>query len=517
VSEIPSTSDSAGALANLKPAPRKPTSRLDTGVPIDRLPPHSHEAEQGVLGCALEEPKRWMPLLCQCSGELFYDLRHTTLFNVLSSLWRDSISIDLISVHEKLKSINMLDQVGNISYLHELMNSVASPENLEYWLAIVREKYELRRIVTVCTDVANRAMTNGVPLEDLKFSIQSDLGEVFGAPTGGLPKIVSTNHFLSNRHIKPVELLEGLLHKGSKMSLSGYSKSYKTWMLINLAISVATGTPWMGRASILSRVLYVNFEIQDWSWQERITAILSHRALKPGDNLHLWNLRGHAADYRSLIPKIIQCTRAEKYDLIILDPLYKLYGGVDENAAGDVAALLNALESLSVQTGAAIAFGTHFSKGDASSKDAIDRQSGSGVFARDPDSLLIFTAHEEADAYTVEPILRNFKPTNPFCVRWHYPVFELATDLDPEKLKSTPGRKPQYDPIDLLDKISDCDESNPISISDWARLAQIPRKTLSNYMAEMRHKGWIKTVGEGSHANQCITLIGKDILIKSKS
>ena len=163
----------------------------------------------------------------------------------------------------------------------------------------------------------------------------------------------------------------------------------------------------------------------------------------------LWNLRGHAADFKTLIPQIIERARRENFALIILDPIYKLYGNTDENSAGNVALLLNSLEKLATETGAAIAFGAHFAKGNAAGKEAIDRISGSGVFARDPDSLLIFTKHETDDAFTVEPILRNFAPVAPFAVRWNFPLMNLADDLDPAKLKQVAGRKRQHDPVKL--------------------------------------------------------------------
>ncbi len=100
---------------------------------------------------------------------------------------------------------------------------------------------------------------------------------------------------------------------------------------------------------------------------------------------------------------------------------------------------MNSVEALAVKTGAAVAFGVHYSKGNQASKDAIDRVSGSGVFARDPDSLLNFTKHEEADCYTVEATLRNFPPLDPFVVRWKYPLFTRDTGLDPAALK-VPGK-----------------------------------------------------------------------------
>ena len=270
-------------------------------------------------------------------------------------------------------------------------------------------------------------------------------------PADALPDLIDAADFLATPIEPPAELVAGILHKGSKLAFGGSSKSFKTWSLLDLAISVATGTDWLGRSTAQGKVLFVNFEIQPHAWQRRIAAVARAKGveIQPG-TIHLWNLRGHAADFKQLVPRIIERTRAENFALNILDPIYKLYGSTDENSAGNVALLLNSLEKLATDTGAAIAFGAHFAKGNASAKEAIDRISGSGVFARDPDSLLIFTKHETDDAFTVEPILRNFAPVEPFAVRWDYPLMHLAADLDPAKLKQAGGRKPTYLPADLL-------------------------------------------------------------------
>jgi len=70
------------------------------------------------------------------------------------------------------------------------------------------------------------------------------------------------------------------------------------------------------------------------------------------------------ASFDKIIPRIIQKLKDTKYDAILLDPLYKLYGKTDENSAGDVAALMNELERLAVKSKAAVVFGAHYSKGN---------------------------------------------------------------------------------------------------------------------------------------------------------
>ena len=128
------------------------------------------------------------------------------------------------------------------------------------------------------------------------------------------------------------------------------------------------------------------------------------------------------------------------YVLIIIDPTYKLLFNRDENKAGDIASLMNEFEMVAVRTGAAVAFGAHYSKGNQSAKEPIDRIGGSGVFARDPDSILSFTRHEEPDCFTVEMNLRNHPPQNPFVVRWEFPLFAIDSVLDPNRLKQAGGR-----------------------------------------------------------------------------
>jgi hypothetical protein len=120
-----------------------------------------------------------------------------------------------------------------------------------------------------------------------------------------------------------------------------------------------------------------------------------------------------------------------------------------------VAALLNTIEHLAVTTGSAVALAGHFSKGNHAGKVSIDRNTGSGVFARDPDSLLIFTAHEEDNAFTVESLLRNFPPVKPFVVKWKWPAFHREENLDPANLKTSAGRPSSYEPEQLLQCLGD--------------------------------------------------------------
>ena len=456
-----------------------------------KLPPHSIKAESAVLGCGLSSVDCLPQILSLKSESAFYDARHKIIFATFAAMHRDGVPIDLITVQQRLKDADLLEQIGGIPYLSEIQD-VHSTANLPAWVEIVRQKWAKRKIIQTFTGVIRQIDEYDGTLDDLKISIDSGLAEVFGNTAGDLPELIDATDFLAQPIDPPAELVAGILHKGSKLVFGGSSKSFKTWCLLDFAISVAAGVAWMGRATAQGKVLFVNFEIQPHPWQQRIAKVAKAKGVEtqPGQ-IHLWNLRGHAADFRRLIPRIIQRARREGFALIVLDPIYKLYGGTDENAAGDVAELLNSLETLAMETGAAIAFGAHFAKGNPSAKEAIDRISGSGVFARDPDSLLIFTKHETADAFTVEPILRNFPPVSPFAVRWQPPLMIPADDLDPAKLKQVGGRKAEHSPADLLDLLPRDGMENKAWIATAAENG-ISRRTFFRLRKELQKSGKVR-------------------------
>jgi hypothetical protein len=147
--------------------------------------------------------------------------------------------------------------------------------------------------------------------------------------------------------------------------------------------------------------------------------------------LDYWPLRGHRTELLDLLTKI----RVERrnYDLIILDPYYKLATGIDENDAKAVGEIVNLIEDFSEETGAAIVFAHHFSKGNKSETDHIDRASGSGVFARDPDAILTLTSHEEEEHLILETTSRNCPFSPPKVLEFSaetFPLFEHKPDLE---------------------------------------------------------------------------------------
>src|SRR5262245_4023417 len=125
---------------------------MKQGTPLDRLPPHSPEAEKGILGCCLLDQNAVAECVERFRGvEVFYDLRHQALFKVLREMFDASTPVDGVTVRLRLRELKLLDQVGGEEYLEELCGSTPSAANLSYYAEILREKAIARRLMQVCT------------------------------------------------------------------------------------------------------------------------------------------------------------------------------------------------------------------------------------------------------------------------------------------------------------------------------------------------------------------------------
>jgi RecA-family ATPase len=273
----------------------------------------------------------------------------------------------------------------------------------------------------------------------LEFGAESWTAWEAAHSNSDLPPILPGHAFMGQPEPEPPQLVDGILHQGAKMVLGGPSKARKSWSLIDLMLSVSTGSPWWGFPTLRGRALYLNFELPAFALQYRITRIAAAKQITDFSGFDIWNLRGHATDFSALIPKILGRIRDTGYALILIDPIYKGLGARNENDAGDIASLLNEVEQLAAKSGAAAVFGAHFSKGNQAGKESIDRIGGSGVFARDPDVILTMTPHEEDDAHVIDLTLRALPPVKPFVVRWCESIFITDRDADPAKLKAPQG------------------------------------------------------------------------------
>src|ERR1700737_5100763 len=121
-----------------------PKSPTGSAQDIHRTPPHSVDAEQGVLGSMLISPRE---AIAECvekiNEEYFYVPAHQTIYSVLVDLWNAGQAIDLITFTQVLRDRNLLDTVGGAGLGTSLFTFVPTAANLGYYLEIVRDKHIL--------------------------------------------------------------------------------------------------------------------------------------------------------------------------------------------------------------------------------------------------------------------------------------------------------------------------------------------------------------------------------------
>ena len=333
-----------------------------------------------------------------------------------------------------------------------------------------------------------------------------------------LPPIETLDMFVDNPPALPEEMIEGVLRRGHKMLISGPSKAGKSFLLMELCIAFAEGGRWLGFKCKQSRVLYVNLEIDRASAINRFLNIYKTLKLpeKNADNISVWNLRGRALTLDKLTPKIIRMVNeSEGYDVIVIDPIYKIITG-DENNASEMGAFCNWFDKICTETGCSTIYCHHHSKGAQGQKKAMDRASGSGVFARDPDAQLDLIELELPDdvremlcdngetAWRLEATLREFKNPKPVNLWFDYPIHridesgELAKRYAPgdsrNNLNKSGKRTSEDDMIDQILTAYDAvnvDENEPVTLNDLVAFTGFARNTVKKYV-ELAETLWLK-------------------------
>jgi hypothetical protein len=153
---------------------------------------------------------------------------------------------------------------------------------------------------------------------------------------------------------------------------------------------------------------------------------------------------------------------------------------------------MNELEAMAQKTGAAVVVAHHFAKGDSTAKNAMDRMSGAGAWARDPDSIVVLTPHEEPDCFTVTSILRNLPQVPEFVLAWDYPLMRLASDLNPDALRRPQAKNKVCSDKEFMDAVLGTETRNYKGVINQAReFLEMSEATTNRYLTRLKGAGLI--------------------------
>lgn len=324
-----------------------------------------------------------------------------------------------------------------------------------------------------------------------------------------LPDMVSLDAYKDNPPELPEELITGILRRGHKMLISGSSKAGKSFLLMELCIAIAEGKSWLGFPCKKGRVLYVNLEIDPASAINRFLKIYEALGLpiKNADSIVVWNLRGHAVPLDQLVPKLIRRVRDQHFDAIVIDPIYKVITG-DENNASEMGAFCNQFDKICTETGCSTIYCHHHSKGAQGMKKAMDRASGSGVFARDPDAQLDMIQLELSEdiannvrdgnetAWRLESSLREFPNIKPVNFWFEYPIHkvddkgtlgEMPAQGTPQagRMNNPKSKSPDAAAEEFRTAFAALDMGGKVTVKDMAEYMDVIDKTVYARLKKM--------------------------------
>jgi replicative DNA helicase len=225
-----------------------PNSPTASAQDIHRAPPHSVEAEQGVLGSMLISPRE---TIAECvekiNEEYFYIPAHQTIYEVLVDLWNAGQAIDLITFTQVLRDRNLLDTVGGAPFVTSLFTFVPTAANVGYYLEIVRDKYILRQIIATSTESVRRAFEEQEDVNDLLDEVEQGIFAV------GEDRFKGQMLSMKEQVMSTLESIEKLFE--NKGSITGVSTGFRDFDKLTSGLHpsemvVIAARPSMGKTAL---------------------------------------------------------------------------------------------------------------------------------------------------------------------------------------------------------------------------------------------------------------------------
>ncbi|RMF73505.1 MAG: hypothetical protein D6738_08585 [Acidobacteria bacterium] len=245
-------------------------------------------------------------------------------------------------------------------------------------------------------------------------------------------------------------VITGLLRRGETMNVISAPKLGKSWLVLDLAMAVATGRRWLGLYDTTrADVLIIDNELHGETSAHRIPRVAAARKIGMDEIARaLWieNLRGRLQDIFSLGP-YFESLEPGRFGLIVLDAFYRFMPrGGDENDNGTMANIYNRIDAFADRLGCSFVLIHHTTKGNQSGKSITDVGAGAGSQSRATDTHLVLRHHEQAGAVVLDAAVRSWPPITPVCLSWDFPVWHPAPDLDPSDLRTERSRKKKETP-----------------------------------------------------------------------
>lgn len=393
----PSEGGQARKILSYEQAKNAPRDKIVTNEPAQI--PYAEEAELGLLGSILIDNAP-MVECAYVEPDYFYRHAHQQIWLAYKSLYEEHQPIDVITLIDALRKLgpHVLDDVGGVPWVTSLPNSVPTAHNASYYAKIICETYALRVMVRANTDLVGVSYRGNI----------SELTSAWGVTRAEIDELLARLHLgehasegprfrlksvreMRNRP-RPRWLFPGILQERKRGLIYGDSNTGKSFMALDMGLSVATETAWHGRALLAGTVVYVCAEGVD-GISARVDAWLSYHGLDDAPDFWVIDDSPNLLERGDVADVITQVNQAldEPPALIVFDTLAASMAGADENDGTDMGIAVEALKQVQRECGCTVLAVHH------SGKDAEKGPRGSTKLRADVDTIIQVQKEETSD------------------------------------------------------------------------------------------------------------------------
>lgn len=373
---------------------------------------------------------------------MFPDARFALLYTVLRAFYLSDTSATQAAATRLVWFIQQNTEVaalfdGSILKVEDIPGMFAPGPSaamlLESNLAVLREGRDRREVTSLLADI------DRLPLAEKAEALENAAAKLRQQQVG--TGIVSIRDLMRDNPELDPPVVENIVRSGEVMNIISKSKVGKSWLVYGMALSIAAGILWLGKfACRRGKVLIIDNELKKPVLASRLPAVALAMGLRDSEwlgRIDVRSLRGQQRDITQLGDILNRSIRGV-YSMVFLDAGYKFVPqGWDENSNADMSRFYTYLDKYSDDTGATVSNVVHATKGSQTGKAVTDVGAGAGAISRSPDSHLIFREHEQPGISVMECALRSFPPLDPVPVRFTFPVWTIAEDVDASQLKGT--------------------------------------------------------------------------------
>ena len=347
----------------------RPSGPAQAG-PAARVPPHSSDAEQCVIGGVMLDNSKFDDLRNTLSNRDFYHVQHKVIFDAIETLAATGKPFDPVTVSVTLEDTKMLEKAGGIAYLAELLEATPSSHNVVAYAEVVAAKAQRRRVIARAGRVVEKAFGDDDGFAEALASLQAT------PVKRGTTLLVHSGEELRKMGAPIPWIWPGWLPEAMFTFLAGEKAMGKSTLAMAIAACLTTGrTPWSDVTGNPRSVMY-------WSGEDDVRIIVG-RGEAAGVDFSRFNLVmgiAEGANERPFepsvdMPKLLEHIAKNPPDVLVIDPLIRILKGKNSSAE-DVRRSLDPIAAEAERLGIAIIGIGHFAKRSGDLK-ILDRFLGS--------------------------------------------------------------------------------------------------------------------------------------------